>query len=134
MLTGIMNAEHLDAVYEAGLNLSLMRGSQMDIGCTKTINLSTHPNNYVEEFLEQRGVNWWYTPPESPDMNPIELVWGSLKHYLRNHFKLKNLEEFKASIEQFWLILTLQVCIKYIRRLSQGSFLLEVALVDTNRA
>ena len=56
-----------------------------------------HSSKYIEQFLEQQGVNWWYTPPEFPDLNPIELV----KQYLRNHSKPKNLEELKAGIEQF---------------------------------
>ena len=78
-----------------------------------------HSSKYIGQFLEQRGVNWWHTPPESPDLNPIELVWGSLKQYLRNHAKPKNLEKLKAGIEQFWLTLTPQVCVRYIRHLKK---------------
>ena len=28
-------------------------------------------------------INWWRTPPESPDLNPIEILWHELKEYLQ---------------------------------------------------
>jgi len=64
--------------------------------------------------LENKGVNWWYTPPESPDLNPVELVWGSLKQFLRNFAKPKDLQELKQGIKDFWHTLTPEVCRKYI--------------------
>ena len=64
--------------------------------------------------MKQQGVNWWYTPPESSDLNLIELVWGLLKQYFRSYYKPKNLEQLKAGIEQFWLTLTLEVCAKLL--------------------
>lgn len=109
--------------------LLFKKDSLMDIGCTKTTILSIHQSilnsfpkhssKYIEQFLEEKGVNWWYTPPESPDLNPIELVWGSLKEYLRNRFKPKNLEELKTGIERFWLTLIPEVCRKYISHLKK---------------
>ena len=30
-----------------------------------------HTSQQAVEFFEEEGVNWWRTPPESPDMNPI---------------------------------------------------------------
>ena len=59
-------------------------------------------------------MNWWPTPPESPDLNPIENVWGSLKQYLRTSYKPRNLQELKDGIEQFWITLTPEVCQRYI--------------------
>jgi len=68
-------------------------------------------------FRTMHGINWWRTPPESPDLNPIELVWGSLKQYLRNHFKPKNLSELQEGISTFWQTLTPAVCRRYISHL-----------------
>ena len=76
-----------------------------------------HSSKHIEDFFEEKKINWWYTRPESPDLNPIELVWGSLKQYLRSQYKPKNLEEVKAGIEKFWHSLTTQVCQKYISHL-----------------
>ena len=118
MFTGIMNAECLGAVYEAGL-VPFIQERFPDGHRLYQDNNPKHSSKYIEEFLKQRGVNWWYTPPESPDLNPIELVWGSLKQYLRSHYKPKNLEQLKAGIEQFWLTLTPEVCAKYISHLKK---------------
>jgi hypothetical protein len=31
-----------------------------------------HTSRHVCEFMEVEGVNWWKTPAESPDCNPIK--------------------------------------------------------------
>ena len=118
MFTGIMNVECLGAVYEAGL-VPFIQERFPDGHRLYQDNDPKYSSKYIEEFLKQRGVNWWYTPPESPNLNPIELVWGSLKQYLRSHYKPKNLEQLKAGIEQFWLTLTPEVCAKYISYLKK---------------
>ena len=76
-----------------------------------------HTSGYIEEYFKSRKINWWRTPPESPDLNPIENVWGSLKQYLRNTFKPKNLSELQEGIQRFWQTLTPQVCQRYINHL-----------------
>ncbi|KAJ8030040.1 Transposable element Tcb1 transposase [Holothuria leucospilota] len=42
-----------------------------------------HRSRLAMAFLEENNINYWETPAESPDMNPIENVWHELKHYLR---------------------------------------------------
>ena len=116
MFSGIMNACRLSAVYEAGLVPFIQERFPKGHRLYQD-NDPEHSPKYIEKFLKERGVNWWYTPPESPDLNPIELVWGSLKQFLINNVKPKNLEELKAGIEQFWLTLTPEICKKYIAHL-----------------
>ena len=36
-------------------------------------------DGYYWIYFESRGINWWKTPPESPDANPIENLWHELK-------------------------------------------------------
>ncbi len=37
-----------------------------------------HTSRLAKSFAEN-GVNWWHTPPESPDANSIENLWHELK-------------------------------------------------------
>ena len=61
-------------------------------------------------------MEWWPSHPESPDLNPIENVWGSMKQYLRTFYKPKNLEELRAGIERFWVTLTPDVCKRHLHK------------------
>ena len=38
-----------------------------------------HTSKHAQEFFENNSINWWRTPPESPDSNPIENLWHELK-------------------------------------------------------
>ena len=42
-----------------------------------------HTSLRARQFFEQNNINWWKTPPESPDANPIENLWHELK--VRKH-------------------------------------------------
>ena len=42
-----------------------------------------HTSNRFQLWLEENRINWWKTPPESPDLNPIENLWHELKEYIR---------------------------------------------------
>ena len=118
MFTGIMNAKRLSAIYEAGL-LPFVEERFPDSHRLYQDNDPKHSSKHIERFLAEKQINWWYTPPESPDLNPIELVWGSMKQCLRNSYKPRNLDELKAGIEKFWLTLTPQICRKYIGHLKK---------------
>ena len=76
-----------------------------------------HCARYTQNYFSTKGIEWWKTTPESPDLNSIENVWGSMKEYLRNHYKPKGLEDLKTGIKQFWRTLTPAVCTRYIRHL-----------------
>jgi len=118
MFSGIMNADRLGAIYEAGLLPFIRRNfTESEQHRLYQDNDPKHSSKHIEDFFEEKKVNWWYTPPESPDLNPIELVWGSMKQYLRSQYKPKNLDELKAGIEKFWHSLTPEVCQKYISHL-----------------
>ena len=52
-----------------------------------------HVSNLAKEFLRTNGVNWWTTPPESPDANPIENLWHELKEFIRREVKPRNKQE-----------------------------------------
>ena len=76
-----------------------------------------HCARYTRAYLEEHDMDWWKTPAESPDLNPIENVWGSMKEYLRNIYKPRGLEDLKQGIWQFWKTLTPSVCTRYLNHL-----------------
>ena len=73
----------------------------------------------AQDFLATNDINWWKTPPESPDINPIENLWHELKEFLRRQIKPKTKEELISGIEQFWHSVTGEKCRKYIRHLQK---------------
>lgn len=78
-----------------------------------------HCANFTRDYFRTNDVNWWPTPAESPDLNPIENVWGSMKEYLRNYYKPQNLEDLKRGIKEFWKKLTPSVCTRYINHMQK---------------
>ena len=38
-----------------------------------------HTSRHAQHFFTEHSINWWKTPPESPDANPIENLWHELK-------------------------------------------------------
>lgn len=71
----------------------------------------------TKQWLEDRSVNWWKTPAESSDFNPIENLWHELKEYIRREIKPKTKEELIDGIEQFWETVDQAKCRKYIGHL-----------------
>lgn len=46
-------------------------------------NLSAHKNGEVRRLIEAAGCTVIYTPPYSPEYNPIEEAWAKLKDIIR---------------------------------------------------
>jgi len=72
-----------------------------------------------KKFIVDNKINWWKTPPESPDLNPIENLWHELKEYIRREGKPTKNEELIAGIEEFWGSVSGEKCRKYIRHLQK---------------
>ena len=46
-----------------------------------------HTSRTAQQYI---GINWWRTPAESPDMNPIENLWHEMKEFIRREVKPTN--------------------------------------------
>ena len=78
-----------------------------------------HTSRLGQKFLEDHGVNWWHTPPESPDLNPIENLWHELKEFIRREIKPKTKDELVNGILRFWGTVDFVKCKKYIKHLDK---------------
>ncbi len=78
-------------------------------------NCPTHVSKYSLKQFAEMGVKTVAWPPESPDLNPIELVWHQLKEYLHADVKPMTQEELIDGIKMFWsLKMTKNLCKRYI--------------------
>ena len=76
-----------------------------------------HTSRYALQWMADNGVNWWKTPPESPDINPIENLWHELKEFIRREVKPKVKQELIDGILAFWNTVDREKCRRYIRHL-----------------
>ena len=61
-------------------------------------NVAFHQVAWVKEAVEKTGACLVYLPPYSPQLNPIEQMWGKIKHYLRKA-SAQTLNDFKKSVK-----------------------------------
>ena len=76
IFTGIMNPTKYGDILSAYL-LLYIEEELSDGHRLYQENDPKHTSKYIQRFFEQNGVTWRRSPIKSPDLNPIELVWGS---------------------------------------------------------
>ncbi|VDI58524.1 Hypothetical predicted protein [Mytilus galloprovincialis] len=77
-----------------------------------------HRSILSKNFMKSNNINWWECwPSESPDLNPIEMVWNMLKRRLAKK-DLKTKEDLETALEDFWTTdLTVECCNRFIDHL-----------------
>ena len=113
---GIMNAEAYVTILSETL-LPFLHEVYPDGHRFMQDNDPKHTSRRAAQFFESEGVNWWKTPPESPDLNPIENLWHELKEFLRCEIKPTTKDELVRGITTFWESVSIQKCARYIRHL-----------------
>lgn len=76
-------------------------------------NAPPHKSKYTMQKLEECGIETVKWPAESPDLNPIELVWGNMKKHISS-LGIRTLDDLKVAILEYWNSITPQMCVKYI--------------------
>lgn len=76
---GCMNADLYVQILQEALLPTLSRPEYANGHRFMQDNDPKHTSRKAAEFFAENGVNWWRTPPESPDANPIENLWHELK-------------------------------------------------------
>jgi transposase len=61
-------------------------------------NCTVHTAKLVKETLKKCGVNLWFIPKYSPDLNPIELMWAFIKSILRK-LKARTVEQLENALK-----------------------------------
>jgi len=77
-----------------------------------------HAANLAKQFYIDQNIDWWKTPAESPDINPIELIWAEMKQFLRMTVKPECQADLVQGCRKFWREnLDKEKCSKYIDHL-----------------
>ena len=76
-----------------------------------------HVSKSTLDYFKENDVNWWPTPPESPDLNPIERVWAELKDFVSKYGDNKTEAGLVRSIKQFWEGMSVAKCNNYINKM-----------------
>lgn len=70
-----------------------------------------HTAKLTKRYFESKNMNILEWPPQSPDMNPIENLWGDIKAVISEKMP-KNIRELKELISAEWQQITVERCQK----------------------
>lgn len=77
-------------------------------------NHGSHKSALVRQIIRGAGARLWFLPPYSPDLNPIEQAFATIKHWMRSAQK-RTVEDTWKQVRQ--LVSTVQPthCTNYFR-------------------
>ena len=78
-----------------------------------------HKSRYALDFLKSNGINYWPTPSESPDLNPIEMLWSEMKTHIRKRVKPRTQDQLVNGIMEFWDTVGIAKCNRYINHINK---------------
>ena len=78
-------------------------------------NAPCHSSKLVKSWLTSNKINSMKWPAYSPDLNPIENLWGILSRKVyENGRQFKDIESLKAAILESWASIEVEMCQKLI--------------------
>ena len=83
-------------------------------------NARPHRNRIADQFFEDSGIARMEWPAKSPDMNPIENIWGIMKQRISRRLRYQHtLNDLEAMVHEEWnavALPTVRKCISSMRR------------------
>ena len=64
-------------------------------------NAPSHATTTATTYFEDRRINQYKAPAQSPDLNPVELVWHDLKVFTKEEVKPNTSEQLRNGIFRF---------------------------------
>ena len=89
IFTGILTATRYTDILDAAL-LPFIEEHYPTHHRFQQDNNPKHTSRWAQSYFKESDINWLKTPASSPDLNPIENVWGMMKNYLQSTVKPKN--------------------------------------------
>ena len=98
---GVIKICIFDGIMEAELYCSILESSPLPFLHDKLPDPKL-TSRCAKAFFEAKNINWWPTPPENPDLNPVEDLWHELKFYLESRVKPTTKQELVDGIKKCW--------------------------------
>ena len=99
----------------------LIHAVYLDGHCFMQDNDPKHCSKLAKAYYKTSGINWWTTPPESPDLNPIENLSHELKENIWCQVKPRSKEELISGIKASWATVTVAKYIGHLLKVIQKS-------------
>lgn len=109
-IEGIVNANKYEEILEEGLLPSIPRlQTQGDEYTFQQDGAACHTAKKITAWLQEKEIPVLKWPANSPDLSPIETLWGKMKKQLR-HNPPRTLNELKAMLQAVWDTITPEMC------------------------
>ena len=77
-------------------------------------NLAAHKSKKITDAIHAANAHVIYTPPYSPEFNPIEMTWSKMKTFLRKSVT-STMENFHHAVKEAVATITLQDRFRWIK-------------------
>lgn len=99
---GTLNSERYQQLLKTGL-LPFIRKLLPNGGQFQQDNAPAHASRSTKKFFEFHDVNVFPWPSNSPDMSPIENVWGRMECILKRYYEVTtDSDQLFSTLEEIW--------------------------------
>ena len=77
-----------------------------------------HTSAIIKSYFQRNNINVLPWPSQSPDMNPIEHLWGYLKTRVAERLP-SNITQLKSIIKQEWEAISKELCKKLVNSMER---------------